>query len=223
MGAPTLTWARRWRAPVVLVLLGALALRLGLEAAAGPVGFDALDAVNLWVVAGLLVWLAADDPGRARRLAVAALVVAGLGLLATAGFAGYGLRAGSWYPGVDTLAGLLGPAVAVAVLIRLARTASAVPEPEASAAIEESENGSPEQETGTPAELAAAAPAPYADPAGWEPTEAAGAAWTSAGAAAAGAAASGWGRAGETRGWEPGAWPVDREPDRPDEDGSPPR
>lgn len=201
----------RWRAPVAAVLLAALVVRLGLgvvevaaavRAGAAPgvvAGLDGSDLVGVVVIVVVVVWLAGDAPRAARRLALAALVVFVPAVLGSAALVISGWSTGRWWWEVHALAGLAGPALAVAVLVRLLRR------PVAAQPAEVPNSGSTAAEQRV-AEIEPVPP-PYPEAAGWAPEEAAGAAWLSAGAAAAGAAASGWGSTGDAGGWEPGPWP----------------
>ena len=214
--------------PVAVVLLVAIALRVaasvvtmidamlaGVEppavwsgAGAGP--GEALLAAGL---AAVCWWAAADGVSGIRPVAGigAALVIVQAVLSAVAAAATIVLIGGSDAArGADLvvrLTWLVVPVVAAGVLIRAATSARA------RAAGVPAHGGPTERAPGTALE---AAPEQvrqaYREPAGWEPDEAAGAVWTSAGDAAAGAPAAGWGSA--SGGWD--ARPDDQpQPDRP--------
>jgi len=209
----------RLREPAAWVLLVAVAVRLllslavvvsvarsgpgPLSLAASSIGAGVVDEVAVTVLVAVVAACVFGRTARARSLAGSALVVSAFGLFAALALAVFGFATS---PGASVLVfavrltGLVVPALAVAVLIALFRARP-------------SANGSRSTEPETPS----AEPAPistYAEPAGWEPEEASGAAWHSAGAAAAGVPASGWGHSDQPDGWDPAAWvPADSSKD----------
>jgi hypothetical protein len=108
----------------------------------------------------------------------------------------------AWISSIDALGGvwrLLDLAVPVLALFGLGRLLAALPRPATGEHQQSLATGTADAEA--PAQLEAA-PDPANEPT-WQPDQAAGAAWLTAGDAAAGAAATGWGTPGETTGWEP--------------------
>jgi hypothetical protein len=211
----------RLREPVAWALLVTVAVRallsLAVVASLAPPGADplslavssigagAVDEVAVTVLAAVVAACIFGRTPRARPLAVSAVVVCGTCLLAALALTVFGFataRAASVLVFVVRLTGLVVPALAVAVLIALLRVA---PSAKPSRSVE------PEARPAEPAPTST-----YAEPAGWEPEEASGAAWHSAGAAAAGVPASGWGRSDHPDGWDPAAWvPGDSSKDEP--------
>jgi hypothetical protein len=189
----------RWRQPVAVVLIVAVAVRLGLgvglvlaSPAAEALGPGVPDVVAVVLLTLLLAWCVQSRTSHARLLTALALVVCGLAVLAALASAVLALAAGSpILLAVDRVTALVVPALAVALLVKLLVVLRA-PAPSAPPAVERA-SGEP--------------PTPYGEPAGWQPEEAAGAAWHSAGAAASGAAASGWGGTDQPAGWDPVPWP----------------
>jgi hypothetical protein len=137
----------------------------------------------------------ADPTPRVRTLTTIALVVVGVAFLVALTFGVMALAAPSDTSGTDTvdlLANLAVPVLALITLVRLLPATTAAQSP-----------GGPR-----PGELAGAdqpALPPVPDPRyqpTWQPDQAAGAAWSTAGDAAAGAPASGWGTPGQQGGWQ---------------------
>jgi hypothetical protein len=197
---------RPWRVPVAIILLAALALRLGAalarvaEAAVGgsgllfavaSAGVGAGEVVLAVALAAVVWWCATDGVRGARVLAIVAFVLVALQIVLSvaASVASYLLAGGGAVARlvalVVPLTWLVVPALAAAVLLRSARAVPVVkpavePEPEPVAEREPAAEPEPVEQ-------------PYPEAAGWAPHEAAGAVWTRAGEAATGAAASGWG------------------------------
>jgi hypothetical protein len=221
---------RPWRVPVAVILLAAVAVRLG-AAVAGAIdaavrgaslpsalvglGAGPGDAVLAVALAAVCWSCAADDVRGARGFATVGFVLVGLQvLLALAGaIAALVLDRGT-APGVvqllEQLSWLVVPVLAAAVLLRSARTRS--PVVEAASGDERTALAGDEQvhdaelaETDEPPEQ------PYREAAGWEPDQASGAAWRTAGEAAKGGSASGWG-SDEASAWEPADWPAQGPP-----------
>lgn len=157
---------------------------------------DPLAAVVLFALVASCVLF--ERTPRARLLTGASLivVVTGVGLtllLALIGVAAQGgiNRAPSF---LVLLADLAVPALAALGLYRLYQGQPAAARPPALPA------GSP---GGQPASYWPASEEAEQPPPTWQPDQAAGAAWNTAGEAATGAAASGWGTPGESGGWSP--------------------
>jgi hypothetical protein len=213
------TGLQRLREPAVVVVLVVLVLRLVLAVATlaffGAAGANALiasiataaftvtDGLTLVVLVLLVGSCVLWSPTRhARSLTLAALVVAGLGVaLALAGsvtFAVHVDAAGAAWPDAARL--LLELAVPVLAVLALGRLLAAQPR---SVPAEEQPSLTSGRGTDDPAPAEVeAAPDPANEPT-WQPDQASGAAWLTAGDAATGAAASGWGTPGESAGWEP--------------------
>ena len=181
--------------------LGALA---GIGAGPGEALLAAALAAVCW-------WAAADGVRGIRGVAV---VGAGLVIVQTAASAmaavatslligGSGAARGAEL--IVRLTWLVIPAIAAGVLVRAARVA------DSAGSAEDVPAGEVTLEVPAPVEQ------PYREAAGWEPDEAAGAVWTSAGDAAAGAAAAGWGSAASAGGWGAGV----PEPDSESGNGAP--
>lgn len=209
---------KKWREPVAFVLIAALAVRLGMGLVSIVVlAFDdrpgsfPIVALSLagWVTDPLTVVLLGavvaacilgDRTPRARTLTLLSLVVVVAGLVVSLVLGAAGLAAGSVLnrlpPFLVLLAELAVPAVVAAVLYRLLQ---AQPAAATSPALTGGALGRrPEQGVVEPWSGSAAQAQPT-----WQPDQAAGAAWNTAGDAAAGAAASGWGTPGESGGWTP--------------------
>jgi len=217
---------QRWREPAVVVVTGALLLRLVLvvvfASRAARLGLSApADAAYLasrqlsepliFVVLALLVVSCHGRPPtrHARAVTALALVVAGLSLLLAVvlGLSGYRAYTPpfSQLDFAQRLVDLVVPLAAVTALVLLLRrpvraapapTPAAEPEPEAVA--------DPDAET---------APDPQLEPT-WQPDAAAGAAWFTAGDAASGRPAAGWGSPEAPSGWQP-ARPLPASPTEP--------
>ena len=207
---------RKLREPAAVVLLVVLVLRLlvavaglallddgGYSDAGAPFGAAATDSPTVVVLVLLVGTCALWSPTpHARTLVDLALVVIGLSTLLTVVAAvlwtvraGADPGGGSWPVLAQLALSLALPVLALVGLARLRpglRTSSALTlEPGGSAPVAEH----------PPAQLEAA-PDPRLEPT-WQPDQAAGAAWLTAGDAAAGAAASGWGSADAAPGWQP--------------------
>lgn len=230
---------RPWRIPVAVILLMALAVRVGVSLA-GIVGASAGDAGMLTALAGGTVgavdillcvalaavcWWSSDEAVRgARGLAIAAfvLVAAQIVVSIAATLVMIPLMVGADIRIVSLLIQLVWlvlPLLAAAVLLRCARTSDAdrrsrqsTPPPAALPVAEPSDVVLADAEEAEPH---------YREPAGWAPDEAAGAAWTSAGEAAKGRSATGWG-SGSGTSWEPADWSADAEPTSPSGGNTPP-
>lgn len=206
---------QRWREPAVVVVAAALlvrlvlvlvfagtAARLGLNAPAEALYLASrqLSEPTLYLVLAALAtccWLA-PVTRHARLLTTVALVLAGLSALLALVLAFVGYR--SYTPPfsqldlLDRLVGLVVPLLVVSLLVVLrqrTRVAAAALPAAASAA---------------PAVTPAAEPEPRPDRAlapTWQPDEAAGAAWLTAGDAASGRPAAGWGSPGTGDSWSP--------------------
>jgi hypothetical protein len=208
---------QRWREPAVVVVAAALlvhlvlvlvfagtAARLGLNAPAEAVYLASrqLGEPTLFVVLAALVtccWLA-PVTRHARALTTVALVLAGLSALLALVLAFVGFR--SYSPPfsqldfLDRLVGLVVPLLVVGLLVVLRRRS-----PAAAAAL--TAGSAPPAAAGPPP---SDAPEPRPDPElapTWQPDEAAGAAWHTAGDAASGRPAAGWGSPGAAGSWSP--------------------
>jgi hypothetical protein len=211
---------RRLREPAVVVLLVALALRLVLDVvglavvidggagtgypagSAAVTGGDGLTLVVLAVlVGGCVLW----SPTRhARVLTLAAAVLAGL-TVAVYVVAVVGALAGSDTGGWAAVAGavlaLVVPLLVVVYLVTLWRgQPGAASHPQLAGRAQSVTAATPVSDEPTPA--LTSGPDPETAPV-WQPDQAAGAAWLTAGDAAAGAAASRWGTPGDADGWQP--------------------
>jgi hypothetical protein len=219
---------RPWRVPVAVILLLAMAVRVGVSLA-GILGASAGSSGMLTALAGgsvgageiflcvalaAVCWWCADDGVRgAHGLALTAfvLVSAQIVLSVVATLAMVPLMAGADLKIVSLLIQLIWlvvPILAAAVLLRCARASRGGrrhPEPTPPPA------ALPPAETDLLAAEPEEAEPLYGEPAGWAPDEAAGAAWTSAGEAAKGGSAAGWG-SGSATSWEPADWSADTKP-----------
>jgi hypothetical protein len=230
---------RPWRVPVAVILLIAVAVRVGV-ALAGIIGASAGSSGMLTAVAGgsvgageiflcvalaAVCWWCADEAVRgARGLAITAfvLVSAQIVLSVAATLAMVPLMAGADLQIVSLLiqvSWLVVPILAAAVLLRCARASGpsrrrreATPPPATLPSAEPADVPLAETEEAEPL---------YREPAGWAPDEAAGAAWTSAGEAAKGGSAAGWG-SGSGTSWEPADWSADAKPPATPGDSTPP-
>lgn len=219
---------RPWRVPAAVILLAAVAVRVGagvaglidsvlrgtsLPSALVGLGAGAGDVVLAVALAAVCWWCVADDVRGARMLATVGFVLVGLEvLLAVVAAIASLLVAEGTTPGVVRLlvqlTWLVVPALAAAVLLRSARTAPApaaeagsVGEPAALARAEHHDDDESAKSEEPPEQ-------PYREAAGWEPHQASGAAWRTAGEAARGGSASGWG-SDDASSWEPAEWPAD--------------
>jgi hypothetical protein len=216
---------KRWRQPAAFVVLGALVARLGISIvglvvlsgeegfssaplAASPVAFLAMDNSGLLALALLVAACALRDPTpQARPLAAASVVVSVLSMTLTLVLALVGLVVGWGGPVLDVLAlltSLVAPAVATVGLVLVWRHLAS-----AGRAIRMGPDRS------TPSLPPAPTPTPTEDPRSaptWQPHEASGVVWHTAGAAASGAAASAWGDPDGTAGWNPVPGPAQLPP-----------
>jgi len=207
---------QRWREPAVVVVTAALLLRLVLVAVfAAPsarLGLDRpADAAYLAsrqlgepmifvVLAALVLTCHLQPPTRhVRTLTALALAVAGVALLLAVVLAVVGYR--TYTPPfsqldlLERLVGLVVPLLAVTGLALLARrppTVRAAPVPALPTAEPPAPASEPEPSRPDP-ELAPT----------WQPDEATGAAWYTAGDAASGRPAAGWGSPASGTGWQP--------------------
>jgi len=208
---------QKLREPAVVVVLTVLVLRLVValvsfalvppsrpSSLAVPAVASVADAGTVVVLVVLVGSCVLRAPTRhARQLTGAAVVVTGLVILA------YGVTAGVWLgstrreDGEWSYLALVLLALAVPVLGLLALVGLLQGQRQARAAEQPREVGTGHAEE--PAELEARVD-PDQEPT-WQPDQAAGAAWLTAGDAAAGAAASGWGTPGEAGGWQPKGTP----------------
>jgi hypothetical protein len=217
---------RPWRAPVAVILLAALAVRVGvglagvIEAAVNHsglltdlvgLGVGASDVVLIVALAAVCWSCAADDVRGARVFATLGCILVALqvALAVTASVAAMVLPGGDRRLGTAALlvqlTWLVVPILAAAVLLRCARAPQPVAAPPVAAELEPA--GRPgAQESGDQPEPPESDEQLYREAAGWEPHEAAGAAWTTAGQAASGGSATGWG-SDTGSGWEPADWP----------------
>ena len=236
---------RPWRVPVAVILLAAMAVRVGVSLVAAILasarssglfsslagGIGAGEIFLCVALAAVCWWCTADDVRGARGLAITAFVLVGAQILLSVGAS---LAMVPLLSGPDTrivtvliqLTWLVVPILAAAVLLRCALASDAVRRDTANASPAQAlPAADPTDEPGGESEQA---PPPYPEAAGWAPDEAAGAAWTSAGEAAKGGSAAGWGTGTETS-WEPAAWSSDEHADpdpggtSPEESTAPPR
>lgn len=217
---------RRLREPAVIVVLAVLGVRLLLglisfsylqiigtgsadsfAVARFTAGDTVTDAFTV-VVLGLLVasCVLTEPTPHSRRLTWLAVVIAGAGmLLALVSSITWLVTVGGVTVVGDLVRLLLGLPLSVVVVVGLLRLLRGQPKPakaarQAVGASIASDTSHRQQELGS-------GPDEPADDAGnqptWQPDQAVGAAWHTAGEAAAGAAASGWGTPGEPGGWRP--------------------
>lgn len=209
------------REPAAVVLLVALALRLllavvglgaawrdhatgsSLVAASGTAASTALDGLSLVLLAVLVAACVLWRPSpHARQLRAAALVGTALSivlfLVATAvELSAAGVIAGLWADVVRVVLAVVVPLLSLVVLVRL-RQGQRAEDPDVASSAGVTPSVTAEQ---AKPELTAA-PDPGSAPV-WQPDQASGAAWLTAGEAAAGAAASRWGTPGDAGGWQP--------------------
>jgi hypothetical protein len=214
----------RWREPVTAILAAVVGVRTavllvlmavslgasgrapgqqaGVRLAASVYASDLAEPLLIVVVTALVLLCAYTDAPHARRLTILAMVVCGLSVLSSLVLGAVGLALGGGVP-YGLLVRLALPLLAVAVLVKLARIQSRPDREDGRLELEAAEAGPAEL---LPAEAGEDLDEQREQPL-WQPDEASGAAWHSAGAAAAGAAASGWGRPGEPGGWDPDPQP----------------
>jgi hypothetical protein len=222
---------KKLREPVTIVLLAVMVLRLVLAVVElvrsiqhldrdGPSGllsgdsgsggsaaavlfFSSTDALNVVVLALLVGACVLWSPTpRARQLSLAALLVTSAVVVVSAidvvvlVLAGPG-AAGWWEAALAALLALALPVLALVALAQLRRALR-------SADTEPGEISAGPAQADTPALEAGSEPGvdPDHQPV-WQPDQAAGAAWLTAGEAASGAAASRWGTPGDSGGWQP--------------------
>jgi hypothetical protein len=211
---------RRWREPVAVVLLVASGVRLLAGIAAVPVlasgeAYGSFAVSALFGAAGVadtVLLLAAAVAAAAclfapptrhgRTIAAVAVIETVAAVVVSLVFGLMGLTAESIGRGVEAvqlMAALVLPSVAVVLLLGLLRAAPVAVTAPASAAdpasVAPSLTSSPTPES--------APPAPPSLSPGWQPEQATGMVWTTAGEAAAGAPASNWPAASGTVGWQP--------------------
>lgn len=225
---------QRLREPAVVVVLAVLVLRLvtvlvsfalaspGQPASlAVPAVASVADACTVVVLVVLVGWCVLRAPTRhARQLTGAAVLVTGLVILAYVVVAGVWLGSARREDGEWGYLALVLLALAVPVLGLLGMVVLLQGQRRGHAAEQPREVGTGQVQA--PAELEARVD-PDQEPT-WQPDQAAGAAWLTAGDAAAGAAASKWGTPGEPGGWQPQGSPSrDRaeSPTQPDLDERP--
>lgn len=221
---------KKLREPAAFVLLGALVLRLmmGLVSVLVLASNDRLDSFTaatrsvapwvtdpfaLVVLAGLVAaCVLVDRTRRARQLTLSALLVAVAGIGLTFGFGVVGLGAEGGINRVPSflvfLADLAIPVLVAVVLLKMlqAQPAPARPQPLSSGPYgqgRQDQYGQGQDQYGqVPPGQHGQSQQGLHQPT-WQPDQAAGAAWNTAGDAASGAAASGWGTPGESGGWNP--------------------
>ena len=210
---------RRWREPVAIVLLVASGVRLLAGIVAVPVlasaaAYGSFAVSALFGAAGVadtLLLLAAAVAAAAcllapptphgRTIAAVAVIETVAAVLVSLVFGLMGLTAESIGRGVEVvqlLAALVLPSVAVVLLLGLLRAGPVAVIPPDPATPMPAVAGPP-----TPVPPPPAPPAPPSLPPGWQPEQATGMVWTTAGEAAAGAPASSWPAASGTVGWQP--------------------
>jgi len=176
----------------------------GVPSAATLISYRAGDSALAAVLTLVLLTCVLTNPTpHARTLTTIALVVVGVSFLVALAFAVVALASPSDTFVLDTVDLLANQAVPVLALITLVKLLSVT-----------SPGRQPAQLTDGPAGGDQRALPPAPDPRyqpTWQPDQAAGAAWQTAGDAAAGAPASGWGTPGQQGGWQyppgPGAQP----------------
>lgn len=207
---------RRWRQPVAVILLVASGVRLLAGVLAVPVlassdawgsvataalilGRYAADPLLLVATAAAAAWCLTSPPtAGARTIAAVAVVELLAAVLVSLVFGLMGLTSDAVGRGIEfvqLLAALSVPALAAVLLLALLR---AVPAGSTAGASAE-----PPPELAQPAVMPGPAPPPPALPPSWQPDQATGMVWQTAGEAAAGAPPTGWPAAGESTGWQP--------------------
>lgn len=161
------------------------------------------DPVLLLVTAGVAASCLLSPPtARARVIATAALIESALAVLAALAYGLMGLGADSAGRGIELgylLLGLVLPVLTVVALLGLLRVAAPTSAPQPVV-------GPPSPAPGGP---------PPALPAAWQPEQATGRVWTTAGDAARGAPGAGWVGEGDAAGWHPIPGPA--EPQQPEQ------
>lgn len=223
---------KKLREPAALVLLAALALRLlmgvvsvfvlasndrldSFTAAARSVASWVTDPFALVVLAGLVAaCVLVDRTPRARQLTLFALVLAAAGIGLTFLFGLIGLAAEG---GINRLPNFLvflaDLAIPVLVAVVLLKLLQGQPAPVRQQALQagpygqgqygQGQYGQAGQGQGSQPPYRQGQPQQNPNQPTWQPDQAAGASWNTAGDAASGAAASGWGTPGESGGWNP--------------------
>lgn len=196
-----------WAAVIVLTVrvFNAIATAIvyaGREGAAGVpeaavlISYRAVDPALVAVLTLVLLSCVLGEPTpRVRTLTTVALVVVGVSFLVALAFTVLALTSPAdtfLIDAVDLLTNLAVPALALVTLVKLLPVTGPGRQPAGS---------SPGQLTGAEQPALPPVPDPRYQPT-WQPDQAAGAAWQTAGDAAAGAPASGWGTPGQQGGWQ---------------------
>ncbi len=211
---------RRWREPVAVALLVASGVRLLAGIVAVPVlastqayGSFAVSALFgaagvadtvllLAAAASAAACLFAPPTPHGRTIAAVAVIETVAAILVSLVFGLMGLTADAVGRGVEVvqlLAALVLPSVAVVLLLGLLRGAPVA----VSAPIPGADPAAVPPPSTLPSTPEPAQPPPPSLPPGWQPEQATGMVWTTAGEAAAGAPASDWPAASGTVGWQP--------------------
>ena len=211
---------RRWREPVAVALLIASGVRLLAGIVAVPVlastqayGSFAVSALFgaagvadtvllLAAAASAAACLFAPPTPHGRTIAAVAVIETVAAILVSLAFGLMGLTADAVGRGVEVvqlLAALVLPSVAVVLLLGLLRGVPVA----ASAPIPGADPAAVPPPSTLPSTPEPAQPLPPSLPPGWQPEQATGMVWTTAGEAAAGAPASDWPAASGTVGWQP--------------------
>ncbi len=209
---------RRWREPLAVILLIVAGIRLLVGIAAVPVLADdgygsfataalfqagrTFDLVLLLVTAGVAgSCLLTPATPRAKVIVTIAVIETAAAVLVSVGYGLIGLLSDSTGKGIETIYLLLGlvlPVFAVIGLLTLLRV-------------------TPATSTAPPVlapPMTSVVEPPPALPAAWQPEQATGRVWNTAGDAARGAPGSGWAEEGGGAGWQPIPGPA--EPPRPE-------
>ena len=211
---------RRWREPVAVALLIASGVRLLAGIVAVPVlastqayGSFAVSALFgaagvadtvllLAAAASAAACLFAPPTPHGRTIAAVAVIETVAAILVSLAFGLMGLTADAVGRGVEVvqlLAALVLPSVAVVLLLGLLRGVPVA----VSAPIPGADPAAVPPPSTLPSTPEPAQPLPPSLPPGWQPEQATGMVWTTAGEAAAGAPASDWPAASGTVGWQP--------------------
>ena len=210
---------RRWREPLAMILLVVAGVRLLVGIVAVPVladpygsfataalfeGRRSFDPVLLLVTAGAAAsCLLAPATSRARVIVTVALVETALAVLAALAYGLMGLGSDSSGRGIELgylVLGLVLPVLVLVALLALLRVAPTT---------------TPTTAPQPPLEPPPPAGPPPALPAAWQPEQATGRVWTTAGDAARGAPGAGWAGEGGGAGWQPIPGPA--EPPQPEQ------
>lgn len=213
---------RRWREPLAVVLLVVAGIRLLVGIAAVPVlalddaygsfataaGFEAnrtFDLVLLLVTAGAAAACLLPPPSpRAKGIVTVALIETALAVLVSFGYGVMGLLSDSSGRGIELIYLLLGlvlPVLAVVALLVMLRVTALT--------------SATQPVAGPPAPAAQLPAPPPALPAAWQPEQATGRVWNTAGDAARGAPGAGWAGDDSGAGWQPIPGPA--EPPHPEQ------